>query len=97
MTRSNLSATFGRALVAACATQVCFHDLRHVAPVYAAEDGATLRELMARLGHAAPAAALVYHHARSDRDHALTDAQGVAMSVGLVAKAAARIASLCSR
>ena len=57
-----------------------FHDLRHVAQVYAAEAGATLPELMARLGHATPAAALVYLHARSDRDHALTDALGVAMS-----------------
>jgi len=78
--RSNLSTTFGRALVAAGAPQVRFHDLRHVAQVYAAEAGATLPELMARLGHATPAAALVYLHARSDRDQALTDALGVAMS-----------------
>jgi hypothetical protein len=52
--RSNLSLTFGRALVAAGAPQVRFHDLRHVAQVYAAEAGATLPELMARLGHATP-------------------------------------------
>ena len=45
-----------------------------------AEAGATLPELMARLGHATPAAALVYLHARSDRDHALTGALGIAMS-----------------
>jgi integrase len=77
--RSNLSTTFGRALVTAGAPQVRFHDLRHVAQVYAAEAGATLPELMARLGHATPAAALVYLHARTDRDQALTDALGTAM------------------
>jgi integrase len=78
--RSNLSTTFGRALVAAGAPQVRFHDLRHVAQVYAAEAGATLPELMARLGHSTPAAALVYLHARSDRDHALTEALSAAMT-----------------
>jgi hypothetical protein len=35
--RSNLSTTFVRALVAAGAPQVRFHDLRHVAQVYAAQ------------------------------------------------------------
>ena len=79
--RSNLSTTFGRALVAAGAPQVRFHDLRHVAQVYAAEAGATLPELMARLGHATPAAALVYLHARSDRDEVLTEALSAAMTV----------------
>ena len=57
-----------------------FHDLRHVAQVYAAEAGAILPELMARLGHATPAAAMVYLHARADRDHALTDALSAAMA-----------------
>ena len=51
-----------------------FHDLRHVAQVFAAEAGATLPELMARLGHASPAAAMNYLDARAERDHALTDA-----------------------
>jgi len=78
--RSNLSTTFGRALVAAGAPQVRFHDLRHVAQVFAAEAGATLPELMTRLGHSTPAAALVYLHARSDRDQALTDALSAAMA-----------------
>jgi len=78
--RSNLSTTFGRALAAAGAPQVRFHDLRHVAQVYAAEAGATLPELMARLGHATPAAAMVYLHARADRDEALTDALSAAMT-----------------
>jgi len=77
--RSDLSSTFGRALVAAGVPQVRFHDLRHVAQVDAAEAGATLLELMARLGHATPAVALVYLHARADRDATLTEALSAAM------------------
>jgi len=78
--RSNLNTTFRRALEAAGVPPVRFHDLRHVAQVFAAEAGATLPELMARLGHASPAAALIYLHARAERDQALTDALGAAMA-----------------
>lgn len=78
--RSNLNATLRRALARAGAPQIRFHDLRHVAQVFAAEAGATLPELMARLGHATPAAAMVYLHARTARDRALTDALGTAMA-----------------
>jgi hypothetical protein len=39
-----------------------------VALTWAATQGATTRELMARPGHASPAAALRYHHATADRD-----------------------------
>ena len=77
--RSNLNSTFRRALEAAGVPPVRFHDLRHVAQVYAAEAGATLPELMARLGHASPAAAMIYLHARAERDHALTHALSAAM------------------
>jgi len=48
--------------------------------VFATEAGATLPELMARLGHATPAAALVYLHARTDRDAQLTHALAAAMT-----------------
>jgi integrase len=47
------------------------HDLRHVAGTLAAWTGATERELMARLGHANPAAARRYQHAAKDRDRAI--------------------------
>jgi integrase len=80
--RSNLNTTFRRALESAGVPPVRFHDLRHVAQVFAAEAGATLPELMARLGHASPAAAMIYLHARAERDHALTDALSAAMSRG---------------
>lgn len=45
-----------------------FHDLRHVAGTLNAVAGATLKESMARLGHASPAAALRYQHAVTSRD-----------------------------
>jgi integrase len=77
--RSNLTSTFRRALAAAGVAPVRFHDLRHVAQVFAAEAGATLPELMARLGHSSPTAAMIYLHARAERDHALTDALSAAM------------------
>ncbi|MDQ2729473.1 MAG: tyrosine-type recombinase/integrase [Actinomycetota bacterium] len=44
------------------------HDLRHAAGTLAAQTGATLRELQARLGHATPAAAQRYQHAATRRD-----------------------------
>jgi integrase len=45
-----------------------FHDLRHSGAVLAAQTGATLAELMARLGHSTPGAALLYQHAAQGRD-----------------------------
>ncbi|MGP4030350.1 tyrosine-type recombinase/integrase [Actinomadura sp. 3N407] len=45
-----------------------FHDLRHVGNTLAASTGASLRELMARMGHASTRAALIYQHASQDRD-----------------------------
>jgi integrase len=45
-----------------------FHDLRHTAGTLAAQTGASTTELMARLGHSSPRAALIYQHASTDRD-----------------------------
>lgn len=45
-----------------------WHDLRHSGAVLAAQSGATLAELMARLGHSTPAAAMRYQHAAQGRD-----------------------------
>jgi hypothetical protein len=38
--------------------------------------GATLKELMARLGHSSVRAALIYQHATRDRDQAIAKALG---------------------
>jgi integrase len=51
-----------------------FHDLRHTGNTLAAATGASLRELMVRMGHASPKAALRYQHATRDRDVAIAKA-----------------------
>ena len=51
-----------------------FHDLRHTQAVLAAATGATLAELMARLGHSTPGAAMRYQHAPADRDRVIAAA-----------------------
>jgi integrase len=51
-----------------------FHDLRHFGATLLAISGATTRELMARVGHSSPVAALKYQHATMDRDAALAEA-----------------------
>jgi integrase len=53
-----------------------FHDLRHTANTITASAGASTRELMHRMGHASPEAALRYQHATRDRDAALAAALG---------------------
>jgi len=45
-----------------------FHDLRHTAGTMAARTGATVKDLMGRLGHASPQAAMIYQHTAADRD-----------------------------
>jgi integrase len=49
------------------------HDLRHTGEVFAAEEGATVAELMERMGHSTPAAAMVYAHAAKGRSRVLAD------------------------
>ena len=51
-----------------------FHDLRHSAGTLSAVAGATTKELMARMGHSSPRAALIYQHATAERDGAIADA-----------------------
>ncbi|HET9731934.1 MAG TPA: tyrosine-type recombinase/integrase [Acidimicrobiales bacterium] len=49
------------------------HDLRHSGNTWAAATGASTAELMARMGHASPAAAIRYQHATADRDQAIAE------------------------
>ena len=61
--------------------EIHFHDLRGAGLTWAATQGATTRELMARAGHASPAAALRYQHVAEDRDAAIAEAlSGLAVS-----------------
>jgi integrase len=50
------------------------HDCRHTGAVLAAQTGATLAELMVRLGHSTPQAAMRYQHAAQGRDKAIAEA-----------------------
>ena len=71
-----------------------FHDLRHTGAVLAAATGATLAELMARLGHSTAAAALRYQHAAAERDKviaaALSELAGASVTPIADRKASAR-------
>ena len=51
-----------------------FHDLRHAGNHMVASAGASLRELMERMGHTSPRAALIYQHSTDDRQRALAEA-----------------------
>ncbi|RPF22243.1 phage integrase family protein [Myceligenerans xiligouense] len=53
--------------------EIRWHDLRHLAATRAAEAGATLAELMKRIGHSTVAAAMVYQHATDDGDARLAE------------------------
>jgi len=60
-------------------TGLHFHDLRGSGATWAAADGATVRELMGRLGHTTPTVALRYQHATQERDRAIADKLGARM------------------
>jgi integrase len=68
--RSNFQATWSKAVEKAGVPGLHFHDLRHTGNTLAAE-GASLRELMARMGHSSARAALIYQHATRDRERAI--------------------------
>lgn len=65
---ASLYRQFYKARAAAKRDDLRWHDLRHSGAVLAAATGATLAELMARLGHSTPGAAMRYQHAAQGRD-----------------------------
>lgn len=68
LTRSNFHRVWSTARAAVGVPDLHLHDLRHTGNTLAAETGATLRELMDRMGHRSTRAALIYLHARDHRD-----------------------------
>lgn len=74
--RSNFRRVWTAACAKAGASDLHFHDLRHVGGTLAATTGASLKELMTRLGHSSTRAALIYQHATKDRDQAIARALG---------------------
>ncbi|MFJ5213677.1 tyrosine-type recombinase/integrase [Streptomyces sp. NPDC088354] len=74
--RSNFRDDWIRARTKAGITaDVHFHDLRHTGNTLAAS-GASLRELMTRMGHSTPRAALIYQHMVNGRDREIADRLG---------------------
>lgn len=71
--RSNFHKHWLNALELSGVGDVRLHDLRHTGATAAAMTGATTRELMQRLGHSSPRAAMIYQHATDDRDRAIAD------------------------
>jgi integrase len=72
LTRSRLSASW----LAACGAPpgLRIHDVRHHAATLTARmPGITTKELMARIGHSSPRAALIYQHATEERDRVIAD------------------------
>ncbi|MGN6606633.1 MAG: tyrosine-type recombinase/integrase [Jatrophihabitans sp.] len=72
--RSNFQKAWQQGLEAAGLTGVHFHDLRHTGNTLAAQAGATMSDLMARMGHASTRAAQIYLHTTSQRDRVVADA-----------------------
>ncbi|AGL13583.1 phage integrase family protein [Actinoplanes sp. N902-109] len=57
-----------------------FHDLRHTGNTLASwAPGASLRDIMARMGHDSPRAALIYQHTNREADHGIADAMDAAV------------------
>src|SRR5690606_36292652 len=76
--RSNFSNTWAQALKKAEPEvgAIHVHDLRHTGNTYAAESGASLAELMSRMGHSSTRAAQDYLHARRERDREIASSLG---------------------
>lgn len=51
-----------------------FHDLRHTGNTLAAQSGASLADLKARMGQDSDRAALIYQHATRHADHRIAEA-----------------------
>jgi integrase len=74
--RSNFRKHWDKARGAVSLPELHFHDLRHTGNTMAAAQGASLRELMERMGHSSTRAALIYLHATRERDEAIAAGMG---------------------
>ncbi len=71
--RPNFTRIWRRATESAGLTGFHFHDLRHTGNHIAAATGASLRELMGRMGHSTTRAALIYQHRTTEYQHRTTE------------------------
>ena len=93
MKGDTLYQAFARARVRVGLDELRFHDLRHTGQTLAAATGATLADLMLRLGHSSPAAAMRYLHTVEGRDRAIAEALSVLAEHGDAARLPATITS----
>jgi integrase len=70
---STITGYFKKAAEVAGRSDLRFHDLRHTGAVMAAQQGATLADLQARLGHSTANAALLYQHTAKGRDQLIAE------------------------
>ncbi len=59
-----------------------FHDLRHTGNMMASHTGASLADLMARMGHASTRAAMIYQHTTRSRDELIADGLSSQITAG---------------
>ncbi len=78
--RSNFRDLWYTAREAVGQPELHLHDLRHTGNTMAAATGASLRELMERMGHSSTRAAMIYQHATRERDQAIAAAMGAAFT-----------------
>ena len=74
--RSTFRRTWTKARESVGLPDLHFHDLRHTGNTMTAGQGASLRELMERMGHSSARAALIYQHATQERDEAIAAGMG---------------------
>lgn len=72
--RANFQKIWSEAREAVGLPDVHVHDLRHTGNTLASQTGATLKELMQRMGHSTVRAALIYQHAADGRDQKIAEA-----------------------
>jgi integrase len=70
---STITSYFKKAAEIAGRSDLRFHDLRHTGAVMAAQQGAALADLQARLGHSTANAALLYQHTAKGRDQLIAE------------------------
>lgn len=72
--RGNFHHVWKRAREAVGLPEAHFHDLRHTGNTLTAQSGATLSDLMSRMGHSSTRAARIYLHTTSERDRVVAAA-----------------------
>jgi integrase len=73
--RQNFYRIWAKSLAAAGANPALhLHDLRHTGGTLTAQTGATLKEIVSRIGHSSTHAAMLYQHATSEQDRRIAEA-----------------------